>query len=397
MIRFGRWNIKTKLILFVVGFIFLASCSGQEAYPTPATISRPMPTMASPSTAGALSPVPILAQNVVSLSPIKEWKLYSVMAIAWSPNSSDFAIAGMSSDDNSSPTLFAYNVGDSETKWSAHAYGGLSLTYRPDGRAIAVPELFGGAFLFDATTGQDIKEIVDPVQEKGQCIGKVRIAYSPDGSKIVTMDSDFGPGQESTTIFIWDAVKNQCLGTLIDEQGSSFDFKLSSDGRFLALVLRDVRVNNDSGVLKYFGPQVQVWDIEIQRQICSFNAGNLAAGALDPNGGFIATADASGNEGVNLWDMKSCKFLYALGRTESDSNSLISMTISPDGQLLAIGSTNTIQIWRLSNRKLLFESNRLKSAVKILSFSPNGNYLLSETDRISYTDNATITLWGIKK
>jgi WD40 repeat protein len=373
--------VKVKILISVLSFILLSSCNSYSS-----------------------SPMVISAQNVINLSPIKEWKLYDVIAIAWSPNSSDFAIAGLagsSNDDANSPTLFVYNIDDPKMKWSTHAYGGLSLTYRPDGKVIAVPALLGGASLFDATTGQEIEEIVDPVMEKGQCIGRVRIAYSPNDTKIFTMDSDFAPGQEATTIFIWDAIKKQCIGTLINEQGSSFNFELSRDGQFLALLLRDVQTSNNASVF-----QVQIWNVETQKQICSFTGGNAA---IDPNGNFIAIADVSNNGDVNIWDIKSCKFLYALGRKGSDRSYLMSMAVSPDGQLLAIGGANssngqldptgtpnTIQIWQLSNRKLLFMSDLLPNWAKILTFSPNGNYLLSEMDRISYTGNTTITLWGIK-
>ena len=72
-----------------------------------------------------------------------------------------------------------------------------------------------------------------------------------------------------------------------------------------------------------------------------------------------------------------------------------SVAFSPNGQYLAIGGVETVQLWQVASRKLLFKSDRLQNNVKLQAFSPNGEYLLSETDRTSINDKATITLWKI--
>ncbi|MEW5938498.1 MAG: WD40 repeat domain-containing protein [Chloroflexota bacterium] len=337
----------------------------------------------------------ISARKAGRIHPIREWELYSVIAIDWAADSKHFAVAGLNvyDGDEHSPNIFSYDIENPEVEWANFTYGGLSLTYTPDGSAIAVPELFGGANLLDAKTGMIIENINDPVMEKGQCIGRMDIEYSPDSAKMITMDSDIKFGS-STTVFIWDTRKNECLGKLLNEQGSSFDFEMSQDGKRLAIMLRDVPIFDAPGKAEYFGPQVQVWDLENRTKVCAFSGGNAA---FDPGGKFIASADKDYNGEVNIWDATSCALQYSLGRKGMDPFYGISLAISPDGKLLAIGGSSAIQIWNLANRKLLFESESLQNNVEILTFSPDGKYLISETVRVTKDDKAIITLWGVER
>ena len=377
-----RTHRALKIIsIFIMFLILLSSCSAvaTRSYTQSSPILTPTPPQPSFSR--------ISKENAVNLSLIQEWQLKYVNAIDWAMDSIAFTVAGGNSDKNNDPDMYTYNISKSEVIWSSKALGGGRLTYHPNNQVIAVP-YFEGISFFDAITGQKVRQIDHNSIKEKQCIGLYGIEFTPDGSKIITLDTqgDYGG---TTSIYIWDATTDQCLGTLVEEVGITFDFELSRDGHFLVLGLAGA-LSEIPGVLE---PQVRVWNIVTQQLICRFKGARPVAFSL--NGSLIAAANVDNNGEVDLWDAKSCQLLETLHREEEENP--YSMDFSPDGQLLAIGGENTFQIWAVANRTLLFESNELKDHVDILAFSPDGRFLLSKTDRSSIDDKATITLWGVRQ
>ncbi len=371
----GR-NLRLFLILLSV---LLVSLSCEVKWPEKEVKPNLVPIAQSIST----PLTPNLTQSTFQMGVINKWLLYEVNVISWSKDSIHFALGGEENDGDNFG-VYAYSVNSSGRIW-IHELANVpfSLTFTPNGQTLFVPLLGGSTFFLDATTGQVEKELDYNVVSP--CIGAVGAAFSLDGSKLLTLDSDL---QTFTRIYIWDLSTNRCLGTLLKEQGASFGFESSHDGQLIALALRDIPVQPTQGI---YDQQIQVWNVDTQQVICSFKDVKPVAFSVD--GKTIAAASVDMPGAVDLWDVSSCNRIDTLVRHEEKTP--YSIAFSPDSQYLAIGGVQTVQLWQVASRKLLFESNRLQNNVKLLSFSPNGEYLLSETDRTSINDKATITLWRV--
>lgn len=324
-----------------------------------------------------------LEVTAFEVKPIREWKLYQVNGMAWAFNGDYFTVAGGNYGADS-PDVFMYNIENANAIWSNEALTAWSVAYSPDDLVVAIPR-FEGISLFDAMTGQKVEEIENTAfAEKGQnCINSGGIQFSSDGAQIITMNIDIHRG--ITSIYAWDAIANQCLGVVVEDEGVASNFKLSGNDKFIVLGL--------SGIGKDYGREVHVWNVETRKKVCRFKGAQPVA--FTSNGDLIAAVRVDSSGEVDLWDAKSCQFLDTLPKTAGQVPS--SLDFSPDGRLLAIGGSDTFQIWGVAERKLLFESQKLPNIVSVLTFSPDGHFILSKTDRANIDDEATITLWGVTR
>jgi WD40 repeat protein len=112
----------------------------------------------------------------------------------------------------------------------------------------------------------------------------------------------------------------------------------------------------------------------------------------------------SGDGTIKLWDIddnirspKKKKVTQPI-KTLDGSEGIISIAVDPRGKILATGSTDgSIQLWDLSNGKLIRTLKSHPSAVYSLAFSPNGRFLASgsmdETIKIWKVDSRLYMGW----
>lgn len=373
-------NPRFYVIIFLIVSALLTRCgtnpTGIPTYPilepSPAVIRSPVASV-------------IVEKNVAELTIIQKWALHDIFSIAWAPNSNSFTAVGRKRGDAHESNLFAYTPGISTPIWSSQALSGSSLTYHPTQPLITVP-YFEGMNLFHSHTGKKVAQIDHDYKEaKVQCIGQDAIHYSSDGSRIFTLDTNAKGG--STSIFVWDAKAETCVGKFIEEQGVAFDFTLSREDLFLIIGLTGVPTQPPGS----YEDQIHVWNVETGKQVCSIPGAHPLAYASGSQWISITKTYREGE--VQLWDAKTCKQVGVF--PETGRKSIYSMSFSPDGELLAIGGKSTFQVWSIPKSKLLFETTDLPNRVSILSFSPDGRFLLSETDRVTAEDEAMVILWGI--
>jgi WD40 repeat protein len=78
-----------------------------------------------------------------------------------------------------------------------------------------------------------------------------------------------------------------------------------------------------------------------------------------------------------------------LDTLEGHTSSVYSVAYSPDGNILASGSSDkTIRLWRVSDGTLLDTLEEFLDSVRSVAFSPDGRILASGLS------DATIRLWG---
>ncbi len=346
--HFGKENLKI-IILVILFLILLPSCSTKA-----------------------------INEDVLFINSANQWLLYDINAITWSPNSFMFAVAGKEDSNDHDFGIYAYDITSLKKKWFKESSASFSLGFNFDEKNIAVP-FFAGYTLFDSETGTVIDYFL---LQTDVCFGSQEVAFDSNENVLITLSTV--PEYKRTTIYFWNIETDKCLNR-IEEEGVGFDFDISQDAQYLVLALSEVG--------KKLEKNIHLWDLENETLLCDITGSSPIA--FTRGGTMIASGNISNESKVDLWDAKNCSFLFSLPRQEDKTP--YSMDFSPDGSLLAVGSSETFEIWDVVNQELLFVSEKLPNSVSTLLFSPDGKYLLTKTDRTSTDDKAIITLWSIEK
>ncbi|NER53051.1 MAG: WD40 repeat domain-containing protein, partial [Symploca sp. SIO1A3] len=97
---------------------------------------------------------------------------------------------------------------------------------------------------------------------------------------------------------------------------------------------------------------------------------------------------SSEDQTLKLWNIETGKCLQTL---REHTNSIFSVTFSPNGQILASGSDDhTIRLWNTGNGKCYKILQGHTNAVRTVAFSPDGKILASGSS------DGTIKFWDIQ-
>ena len=277
-----------------------------------------------------------------------------------------------------------------------HAKGSLnagvtSAVFSPDGTRIAT----GGAGdkivnLWNAETGQLVQAFADYAPT---FIYQVRLAFSPDGARLLVADN--------TTLKVWEAVTGTLIHSLraddlgenrrrLGGRGASFvafsadgTLALASDyenglqfwslatgqlartfksklGKFVALSADGKRAV--SGELY---SKVKVWDVASEQLLHTFEGHSNSVGsvATSPDGARLLTVDNK----LRLWDAASGR----LARTIKDRGQ--SVAFSPDATRLFAASYNAVKLWDVGSGQLVLGVKT--ASPDLVAFSPDGSKL----------------------
>jgi WD40 repeat protein len=189
-----------------------------------------------------------------------------------------------------------------------------SVAFSPDNKTVAVGDLNGTTFLWDATTRRAVTRVSDPV-------GTNAVAFALGGTVLAA-------GGVDGTTYLWNVATGQ-------QQGS--------------LPGMPVTGSNSLGV---------------------------AALAVSPNGRQLAVAEDSQNgRGVYLWDVAAKRKLSASPLTDPGSLGVRSVAFCPDGKTLAVADLNgSAYLWNIDTAKVTaILRDPAGQPVIAVAFGPSGD------------------------
>ncbi len=197
-------------------------------------------------------------------------------------------------------------------------------------------------------------------------VGTVRaVAFHPSGALLAS-------GGDDDQIRLWQPTAGQWHNhqLLRGHTGAILAITFSPDGRWLATSGAD--------------NSIRLWDLQSNDCISQLRAHRKMVNALafSPDGKYLASADDGGllrlHQVNDLVSPTQQGARQAAWEITTNNSALFTLAFSPDSQLLASGGTEkSIQIWHVSERRLVASVQGHESSIYALAFSPDGRYLAS--------------------
>ena len=227
---------------------------------------------------------------------------------------------------------------------AAHAGGGASLAYSPDGTRLASASRDGVIRLWDASTGL----AVAAWDGGGGIVHSV--AFSPDGRQLASAAHD-------GLIRVWDTDSGAMTLTMSGHIGAVRSVMFSPTGQQLASAGQD--------------GSVRLWSLADASFACfsGVHSGGVLSAVFSPHGQLLASIGR--DEQVRLWKIPGGDLISTITRTPgwADASAL---AFSPDGLRLLTGSISGAQVWSVDTGKTLLTVGSATQITFAVAFSPSG-------------------------
>jgi eukaryotic-like serine/threonine-protein kinase len=182
-------------------------------------------------------------------------------------------------------------------------------------------------------------------------VGHKNIAFTPDGSRLVSTSS--------RSVRVWDPANCSTLAVWTNDGNEAQDLAMSPDGRHFA-----------TGA---WGPTLKIWDLASGQQIWHTDqTGRLRALAYSQDGAHLIVTAA---RDIRVWDADRHTLLQTLTGHDDDVNALAA---SPDGRWIASGSSDrTVRLWNAATGQAAATLTGHDAGVRAIAFSPDGTRLVS--------------------
>ncbi|MBX7218451.1 MAG: SUMF1/EgtB/PvdO family nonheme iron enzyme [Blastocatellia bacterium] len=238
-------------------------------------------------------------------------------------------------------------------------------------------------------------EEVPPRRYEGHANFVESVAFSPDGSHMVTASAD-------NTAKVWDVADKQVVLTLAGHQATVNTAEYSRDGKRVVTasydgtakvwdatghVLMTIAGHQGSVTTATFDPTgkrivtsgldrtARVWDAVTGNLLLTITGhqGSLNSARFSPDGSQILTG--SSDQTAKIWNSWSGQLMMTFA---GHHNAITSAVFSPDGKIVATASAdNTIRIWQVETGQVVGEFTGHKSQVNQVCFNPDGHFLVT--------------------
>ena len=241
-----------------------------------------------------------------------------------------------------------------------------SIAFSPDGQTLATGSDDGTVHLWDTA-------LESPFTSSRNVHS---IAFNPVSGNLAAIVTDH-PRQ----LQLWNILTGQRTGTVPSSGGGGVgSAAFSPHGKTLALGKND--------------GTVQLWDVATRRQIGrrlpysgdTQGASETVSLAFSPDGRALATASFDCGE-AQLWNVATQRLI---GTFSTDSDTIDTVAISPDGKLLATGADEgTTRLWNVAKHQQVGAPMNSADPVDSIAFSPDGKVLAAGYD------NGEVRLWNL--
>ena len=219
----------------------------------------------------------------------------------------------------------------------------------------------------------------EPVQISDPSRQVTKVAFSPaDAGTLATAGcANWNREEQRCTrgeIQFWDAAGWRRLGPPVSAHAGWLTIAFHPDGRTL------VSAGRDDG-------RVVFWDVATQKPgpVISIPGRRIFATAFSPDGRLLATGTSNG---VILWDSATRQ---QIGVVLGDGDPVLTAAFSPDGTLLAwAGRNSDISVWEVGSERPRRRFSKHRSWVHSIAFSPDGRTLASGSV------DERIVLWDVE-
>jgi WD40 repeat protein len=306
----------------------------------------------------------------------------------------------------------------------------LSVDISPDGKTLLTGSNNRTAFLFDLSTGKQIRKFKSDMYGCSTCA--IHVRFSPSGKEIVVENMD--------SVFIWNTADGRIMRSMQGRKGRWGVPCFSHDGKYIASTLygncyiwnasTGELITQLEGHLKdissvQFHPRknqvitgsedrtAKIWELPSGKEILSLRGylndvdDNILSDGymywvafineikLSPDGKYAAIGKM-GNL-AKLYDFYTGKPVQVF---EGHKGIVISLDFSPDGKRLATGAADgTARIWDVESGEMLtwLSMGTVNSACFSVDFSPDGKLLATGSwgglVRISEVESGRLIRW----
>jgi len=221
------------------------------------------------------------------------------------------------------------------------------VTFSPDGKLIATACASGVLTLWDAATGEEVRQI----KVKGNLH---HVKFTPDGESVV------GVAQGEGKIYFYHVKDGKEYLGFVAHGDIHLTFNQKGDR---LLVARDNRIS--------------LFDAKIGKELMVFKAGAGYA-VFSPDEKTIISG--KGNK-LFFWNAETGKELPQWKVTSKcPQKDIRQIALSKDGNFLALSAARMIGLWDMHKKEVVKVFDGFKGLIRDIAFSPNGEYLLVAND-----------------
>ncbi|WBA43936.1 WD40 repeat domain-containing protein [Hymenobacter canadensis] len=281
----------------------------------------------------------IVVYDVATRQPVLTLKGHTddVVSVKFSPNGRYIASGGV----DHALILWDAITGELIRKNTDHTDYVRDVAFSPDSKRLASAGWDGQALVFETFSGQRLASLKGPAPAdappvpaaydrakttKGRMGNVTSVAFSPDGTEILTASGDHA-------LRIWDTTTWEPKMVLAGHTDEVWDARYAPNGKYVV-----------SGA---WDNTARIWDVKTQRtvRVLPAHVSDVWATSFSPDGQLVATG--GGDRKVRIWDMVTGMLVQDLSG-ELHTAEVENLVFSPDGSSLAsVSRDGTLKIWQV--------------------------------------------------